>query len=698
MTNGAAACLVRIAQLQNVAADRLAVQEAVDGADASQGHQKFLSIVVHELHLQAPQWLAEPDPARVPALLYSEQTDSWGILRGLNGRQEWITEWWVEASNAWDEQACDSVDSYAIAIVGMQRPFSASKSPVYQLIRNEMFSRKRLLIDGLLGAVVINTVALATSFYTMQVYDRVIPTASTQTLLVLTLGVLIAIAYEWLAKRTRRRIFETLVDHVDRRLSRSVYLRFLNVRLDQLPQSVGGLAAQMRGYETVRGFLASLVSRIIVDAPFALLYIGVIAAIAGQIALIPLVFLVLSAGIGWIHHRRVDALAMSASEASHFKMGLLVESVEGAETIKSGQGGWRMLSRWMGTTDEARGHELRLQAISESSTFLASAFQQASFIGIIASGALLVSGGELTLGGLIACSILSGRVLSMVASVPAQLVQWAHTKAALRGLDKLWALEEDHAEGSQPVVLENLTGDYQLENVTMRYGDELAFSSPGLRIRPGERVGIIGQVGAGKSSLLRLLSGMYKPESGRLLLDGVDLAQIAKTVLAEQIAYVQQDGRMFAGTLRENLTLGLLDPGDDALLTAARATGLYESVIRPHGRGLAREIHEGGSGLSAGQRQLVSLTRALLRNPKIWLLDEPTASMDSALAAKALKALADAVEEDDTLVIVTHKLELLHLVDRVIVVANHRVMLDGARDKVLDSLRDAGRKAVAKAS
>ena len=248
------------------------------------------------------------------------------------------------------------------------------------------------------------------------------------------------------------------------------------------------------------------------------------------------------------------------------------------------------------------------------------------------------------------------------------------------------------------MVLENLTGDYQLENVTMRYGDELAFTSPGLRIRPGERVGIIGQVGAGKSSLLRLLSGMYKPESGRLLLDGVDLAQIAKTVLAEQIAYVQQDGRMFAGTLRENLTLGLLDPGDDALLTAARATGLYESVIRPHGRGLAREIHEGGSGLSAGQRQLVSLTRALLRNPKIWLLDEPTASMDSALAAKALKALADAVEEDDTLVIVTHKLELLHLVDRVIVVANHRVMLDGARDKVLDSLRDAGRKAVAKAS
>jgi ATP-binding cassette subfamily C protein LapB len=212
---------------------------------------------------------------------------------------------------------------------------------------------------------------------------------------------------------------------------------------------------------------------------------------------------------------------------------------------------------------------------------------------------------------------------------------------------------------------------------------------PALEIAPGEKVGILGPVGAGKTTLLRLLSGMYKPDQGRILLDDVDLAHVAKPALAEHVGYVQQEGRLFAGTLRENLILGLLDPGDDAILEAARHTGLLASVIVRHPKGLQREIHEGGSGLSGGQRQLVNLTRAFLRRPRIWLLDEPTASMDRSLEAQVTDALRRALSPEATLVLVTHKAEMLELVDRLIVVADHKIMLDGPKEQVLRALQPA---------
>jgi ATP-binding cassette subfamily C protein LapB len=238
-------------------------------------------------------------------------------------------------------------------------------------------------------------------------------------------------------------------------------------------------------------------------------------------------------------------------------------------------------------------------------------------------------------------------------------------------------------------VLDRLRGHYRLEAVSFQYQGNPALNVPALEIAPGEKVGILGPVGAGKTTLLRLLSGMYKPDQGRILLDDVDLAHVAKPALAEHVGYVQQEGRLFAGTLRENLILGLLDPGDDAILEAARHTGLLASVIVRHPKGLQREIHEGGSGLSGGQRQLVNLTRAFLRRPRIWLLDEPTASMDRSLEAQVTDALRRALSPEATLVLVTHKAEMLELVDRLIVVADHKIMLDGPKEQVLRALQPA---------
>jgi ATP-binding cassette subfamily C protein LapB len=383
----------------------------------------------------------------------------------------------------------------------------------------------------------------------------------------------------------------------------------------------------------------------------------------------------------------VDALAAKSNAASNQKTGLLVETIEGAESIKSGQGGWRMLSRWMKTSDDARDYELQMRNISEHSQHLAAAFQQVAYTLLVAGGALLVSRGELTLGGLIACSILSGRVLSPVSMIPGQLVQWAHTRAALQGLDRLWALQDDHHGQAQPIVVDNIRGDYRFDAVVSSYGGNKALAVPNLVIRAGEKVAVLGPIGAGKTTLLRLLSGLYKPQEGRVLLDDIDLSHLSKPVLAEQLAYVQQEGRLFAGTLRDNLILGQLDPGDEPILQAARQSGLLQAVITPHPKGLQQEIFEGGTGLSGGQRQLVNLTRAFLRKPRIWLLDEPTASMDRGLELQVTQALKAAIRPGDTLVLVTHKGEMLELADRVIVIANHQVILDGPKAQVLQKLQ-----------
>lgn len=691
-------CLKRLAQLQHDSVDSLALQEAVEAAlinlpgdDLTQNSRRALQTVAHHLQVAAPVWLSQPDPAKLPALLRgltgSVQEGQWGVLRGQNSQGQWVSEWWDLDSNRWLERADAELSRYAVATCKLARAFAVSSSAVYQLIRDEILAHAKLLGEAMVGGIMINFIALVTSFYSMQVYDRVIPTAASQTLLVLTLGVLGAIGFELVAKRVRSRLYERLIDEVDQRLSRTIYLRFLSVRLDQLPQSVGGLAAQMRGYETVRGFFSSMATNLVVDAPFALLFLVIIFFIGGSLAFIPCIFLMVCLCTGLYYRKQVNALAGKSNTNSNEKFGLLVETIEGAESIKAGQGGWRMLSRWMKITDSARVSDLQMRNVSEHSQHLASALQQVSYVFLVALGALLVSKGELTQGGLIACTILSGRVLAPVAMIPAQLVQWAHAKAALQGLDRLWELQNDHHDQEQPVVLSQIRGDYRVDSVVAYYGAKKALVIPGLIIRPGEKIGVIGSIGAGKTTLLRLLSGMYKPQEGRVMLDDVDIAHLSKPLLAEHLGYVQQDGRLFAGTLRENLILGQLDPGDEKILNAARQTGLLETVVTVHARGLQQEIFEGGTGLSGGQRQLVNLTRAFLRQPTIWLLDEPTASVDRGLELKITRALKENIGPADTLILVTHKQEMLELVDRIIVIANQQLVMDGPKAQILQKLQ-----------
>lgn len=678
--------LVRLAALQREALDRLALQEAAVAGMTEATPQAQLATVAEHLQVKPARWRDGPDAADLPALVAAPD-GSWGILRARNAAGQWICDWFDMERKQWQESAHEALPRHAIATLKLLPAYRVSKSPVLRLTVDEVLAHKGLLVEAAVGGLLIAFLALLTSFYTMQVYDRVVPTGATQTLLVLTLGILLVIGLEYLAKRVRSRLYEGLIDQVDQRLARAVYLRFLGIRLDQLPASVGSLASQLRGYESVRGFLVNLTAHLAVDAPFALLFLLVIAAIGGQLALIPLAFFVVAFAVGLWQAGQLRQLAERNQATANRKTGLLVESIEAAEIIKSGQGGWRMLGRWIASSDEARDIDLSMRRVNESNQHRALALQQTSYVLLVAVGAWMASRGQLTMGGLVACSILSGRVLGPVTQVGLQFSAWVNVKVALQGLDALWKLEDDHHGQEQPVHLEQLRGSYRFEQVTMSLRGKPALKVEKLQIQAGQKIGVLGSVGAGKTTLLRLLSGMYKPSEGRVWLDDVDLAHLSKPLLAENMGYLPQEGRLVSGTLRDNLLLGLVDPGDETVLQAAKTTGLYDSVIASHPNGLQQEIAEGGTGLSGGQRQLVNLTRVFLRQPKIWLLDEPSASLDRTLELQLIAALRKTLQHDDTPVLVTHKPEMLQLVERVIVIANQQVLLDGPRDAVLARLQ-----------
>ncbi|MEY2994225.1 MAG: hypothetical protein RL357_1160, partial [Pseudomonadota bacterium] len=297
----------------------------------------------------------------------------------------------------------------------------------------------------------------------------------------------------------------------------------------------------------------------------------------------------------------------------------------------------------------------------------------------------MVVQGEMTMGSLIACSILSGRVLQPVMQIPTILSQHANSIAALEGLEKVYQLETDHHGVPRPLLPSRIQGHFSIKDLGFGYpGGEAALQIPALQIRPGERIGVLGPIGSGKSTLLRLLSGLYRAQMGQITLDNMDLKQIDRTVLANHMGYLQQEHRLFQGTLRENLLVGMTDPGDDAIKAALEKSGMIGMVIA-HPRGLDLPIHEGGKGLSGGQKQLVAFTRLLLCQPDVWLLDEPTASMDGAQETLCLKALTEATR-DKTVVIVTHKPSVLPLVDRIIVIVGGQIVMDDSKQSVLEKL------------
>lgn len=556
------------------------------------------------------------------------------------------------------------------------------------VFKSAVFKRKRPLAVAAIATVVINIIALSTSLFSMQVYDRVVPRGAFSTLWVLSLGVLVALAFDYVLRNARTKMLEEEAVHIDTEVSEFFFARAAEVRLDARPPSIGTMAAQLKGLEQIRSMISSSTLFLLTDLPFALLFIAVIASLGGPIALVSLVSFPISLGIALIVGRLIRDDTQRAQVSGNKKNGMLVEALDAAETIKANRGQWFMLGRWNQLLDELHASELPVKNLQAIAGTIFGTIQQIAYVAMIAWGAVEVFSNNMSMGALIACSILSGRINGpLVGQLPSLVVQWSYSRSSLQMLDSIMTLPVDRPAEVELLRPGRLQGALVVKDLAFTYpGARSGLTIPQLKIEAGERIGIIGGIGSGKSTLLRLLSGLYAPAQGSIMMDRLDMAHIAEDVLRDNIGYLPQDYRLINGTLRDNLTLGIPDPGDDAVMNAAELTGL-NALIASHPRGIDLPISEGGRGLSGGQRVLTGLTRLMLAQPQLWLLDEPTANLDVDTENRVLKALHEKIPAPATMIMVTHKLQLLGLVKRVILIAGGQIVLDGPTEQVLARLQ-----------
>ncbi|WP_373416563.1 type I secretion system permease/ATPase [Psychrobacter sp. BF1] len=629
-----------------------------------------------------PEILEQPDAAFLP-LLACRADLGWGVIDGQTPQGSW---------NFRQEKSNTHTRVNELTLILRLRltdeHIQKRKATFADLLKSDLGNYKGVLFEAILATFLINMLALAVSLFSMQVYDRVIPTRSEYTLIILASGVFLVILFEAFMKFSRSRIMDKVVVGLDQYLSREVFQRLLKVRIDQMPGSVGSMAAQLRGYEQVRSFFTASTLFGLVDLPMTIIFITLMAIIGSPlVAIVPVIAAVIAVTMGLSARKRIDAIAAEGATASYYKTGLLVEAVEGVETIKAGAGSWKFLSRWLDVMNITIKNDLDMKHTNDNLTYFTQMLQQISYVGIVIVGSFVVISGDMTMGGLIACSILGGRVLAPVMMLPSLLVQYSHAKAAKLNIESLFALEQDNHGVAYPLSPSRIKGFYQCDGLVFNYqdNDRPAIDIKRLTIRPGERIAILGPIGSGKSTLLKVLAGLYAPTKGRILLDGLDIHQISRETLSERLGYLQQDHRLFQGTLRENLLIGMPAPDDDLMQEVLMKTGLI-NLVSSHSSGLELPISEGGRGLSGGQKQLVAFTRLLLSKPNVFLLDEPTASMDNRQEQRCIQVLKHELTEGQTFIVSTHKTALLELVDRIIIMDNQRIVMDGPKQAVLDEL------------
>lgn len=545
--------------------------------------------------------------------------------------------------------------------------------------------RKQPLVMAGLATVFANILTLATSLYSMQLYDRVIPLASFDTLLVLTAGVGFALLLDFALRSLRALLIEREAQDVDAEVSEFFFARAQAIRLDKRPPGIGTMAAQLRGQEQIRQVLSSGSLFMLADLPFALFFIFVIALIGGKLALVPLISLPVAIIMALILSRIIRSGTDRAQVSSNRKNGMLVESLDASETVKANRGSWFMMGRWNRLVRDIHHYEIPVKKASAVAGSLFSTLQQVAYVGIMGWGAYLAANGQITTGALLACSIIAGRINGpLVAQLPNLIVQWGYARSSLKALDSIMRLPLDPASGAGALRPDHMEGGYEVKKAVFAYtgAQRPAVEIENLRLSPGERVAVVGGIGSGKSTLLKLLAGLYSPQEGRVLLGGLDLGQVAEDISRRHIGYVAQDSRLVNGTLRDNLAMGLGDVSDEEIMAVARTTTL-DNMIATQSDGLSMQIQEGGRGLSGGQRSLVGINRLLLSGPRIWLLDEPTASLDQNSETSALDAIDAELDDDDILVMVTHKAQLLPRFSRIVVMAGGRIVRDGPTQEIL---------------
>ena len=540
--------------------------------------------------------------------------------------------------------------------------------------------------EVLVAAILINLFALASPLFVMNVYDRVVPNNALETLWVLAIGAVTVFGFDFLLKTLRGYFVDAAGRVIDIKLASGIFEQVLGIKMAARPPSAGAFASQLREFESLRDFFTSATLTTLVDLPFVFFFIAIIWYIGGPVAIVPAVAVPAVIIVGLLLQMPLNKVVRQTVREQAQKHGVLVEAINGLETIKSVGAEGRIQRGWEGfvAATAKTGNSARL--LSSIMVNFAALATNLVTVGVVVVGVYQISEGLMTVGALVAATIISGRAMAPLGQVAGLLTRFHQAKTAYESLDKLMALEVERPSDKRFVDRRDLRGAIELKNVQFTYpGQKLpALSQVSFRVEAGERVALIGRIGSGKTTIEKLLLGLFEPEQGAVLVDGTDVRQIDPADLRRNIGCVPQDVFLFQGTVRENITMGAPLADDASVLRAAAIAGVDQFVHR-HPMGYDMPVGERGELLSGGQRQAIAVARALLHDPPVLILDEPTSAMDNGSENRLKNRLATELE-GRTLVLVTHRASLLNLVDRVIVLDNGRMVADGPREQVLKAL------------
>jgi len=544
--------------------------------------------------------------------------------------------------------------------------------------------------DVLLASLLINLFVLATPLFTRNVYDRVIPNSATETLAVFAIGVLIVYILDASLKFIRSRLLEIAAKKSDVIMSSIIFERVLDMKMSHMPQSVGSFASNLKEFDSIRGFLTNATLALLIDLPFSIIFLLVIWYIGGVIVFVPLTIMLIILIYALIIRKPLKRSIESTYEASAKKNGILIEALNNIETIKAHNLSGQLQWHWEESVGDIARKSLKSRLMSSSIPTLTGFLVQMNTVFLLIVGVYMIKDHELTMGGLIAITIIASRTIAPMGQVASLLTNYSDAKTAYETIEKILANPTERAKGRKFIHRDKFEGKIEFKNVTFTYpGSEVpALKNVSFVINPGETVGIIGRIGSGKSTIEKLILKLYEPQEGSILIDDIDISQIDPARLRRFIGYVGQDIGLFRGTVRDNITNRRPGIGDERLIEASKIAGVDE-FVRRHPMGYNMPVGERGSGLSGGQRQSIGLARAIISDAPIMLLDEPTNAMDQLSENRILEALKP-IMRDRTVLLITQKYALLNLTPRVIVMHEGRVYLDGPREEVLKKLSQGG--------
>ncbi len=549
-----------------------------------------------------------------------------------------------------------------------------------------LWKSKKIYTDVIFASLVINIFVLASPLFTMNVYDRVVPNNATDTLWVLAIGVAVIYILDTILKFIRSYFLEVAGKKSDIIMSSIIFERVMGLNMAVRPKSVGSFANNLKEFESIRGFFTSTTVATIIDLPFVFIFLFVIKLIAGQIVWVPIGIMVAILIYTLFVKGPLNRSIESSYAAAAHKNSVLIESLSNIETIKTMGASGSAQYQWEEASGEIANRGLKTRILSNSVSTMTAFFIQLNSVAVIVYGVYLIQEMELTMGGLIATVILSARAISPLGQVASLVANYEHTKTAYKNLNDIMKMPVDRPEGKEFIRRDEFNGFIEFQNVTFSYPEEekKALDDVSFKIHPGEKIGIAGKIGSGKTTLEKLILGLYKPSSGTILIDGIDISQIDPADLRKNIGYVPQDVNLFRGSVKNNIIYKAPYVNDEQMLKASKLAGV-DDFVKLHPKGYDMPVGERGDGLSGGQKQAIAIARAFLLDAPIVLLDEPTNSVDNVMESKIKENLAKNLVGKTT-ILITHKSTILSLVDRLIILDNGKLVIDGKRDEVLRKL------------